>query len=142
MEGDDKKSGGIATNIGVHFFDMLSFIFGEVQTNIVNHISGTKASGFLELEKRELDGFLSIDYDDIPDLVKKKGSKTFRSITIDDKELEFSEGFTDLHKRSYEEILSGNGFGLDENFSCINTVSEIRKGKSTKKIIEPHPLLK
>ena len=140
-KGDNKKSGGIATNIGVHFFDMLSFVFGNVQENVVNYISDTKASGFIELDQARVRWFLSIDYEDIPKVIKEKGSKTYRSITIDSNELEFSEGFTDLHNKSYEEILAGNGYGLDENYSCINTVSQIRLGKLQKNIVEEHPLL-
>jgi UDP-N-acetyl-2-amino-2-deoxyglucuronate dehydrogenase len=128
-KGDLKKSGGIATNIGVHFFDMLHFVFGKLQNNIVHYSSDTKAAGFLEYEHARVRWFLSIDIDDIPLLQRQQGQRTFRSIKIDDEEIEFSDGFTDLHTRSYQEILAGRGFGLEENRVAIDTVSHIRSSK-------------
>ena len=125
-KGDTKRSGGIATNIGVHFFDMLHFIFGDLQENIVHFSSDTIAAGYLEYENARVRWFLSVDYSDIPDKVKKSGQRTFRSINVDGKELEFSDGFTDLHTRTYEDILSGKGFGLEDNRTSIETVSNIR----------------
>jgi len=140
-KGDIKKSGGIATNIGVHFFDMLHYIFGELQENIVHESSDTMAAGFLEYENARVRWFLSVDYEDIPDEIKEKGQRTFRSITVDGKELEFSDGFTDLHTRSYEEILSGNGFGLEENRVSIETVSDIRNASPIGPKGDYHPFI-
>jgi UDP-N-acetyl-2-amino-2-deoxyglucuronate dehydrogenase len=125
-KGDIKKSGGIATNIGVHFFDMLHFVFGKLQGNVIHFNSDTKAAGFLEYEQARVRWFLSIDASDIPESLRKEAKKTFRCLTIDNEELEFSDGFTDLHTRSYEGILAGNGFGLEENRVAIETVAGIR----------------
>jgi UDP-N-acetyl-2-amino-2-deoxyglucuronate dehydrogenase len=140
-KGDTKKSGGIATNIGVHFFDMLYYIFGNLQENIVHECNETSAAGYLEYEKARVRWFLSVDYKNIPDEIKDKGQRTFRSITVDGKELEFSDGFTDLHTRSYQEILSGNGFGLEENRVSIETVSDIRKASPIGLKGDYHPFL-
>ena len=114
-KGDESKSGGIATNIGVHFYDMLSWVFGAVQENIVHLREKHKASGYLEFENARVRWFLSIDENDLPQPVKEKGQRTYRSITIDHQELEFSAGFTELHTKSYQEILKGNGFGLQHD---------------------------
>lgn len=140
-KGDIKKSGGIATNIGVHFYDMLHFIFGGLQENIVHFTSETKAGGFLEYEKARVRWFLSVDYEDVPKEVKDQGQRTFRSITVDGREIEFSGGFTDLHTRSYEEILAGGGFGLEENRMAIKTISQIRSMKPRGLIGDYHPFL-
>lgn len=128
-KGDVKKSGGIATNIGVHFFDMLHFIFGGLQDNVVHHVSDTKAAGYLEYESARVRWFLSVDIEDVPADQVAKGQRTYRSITVDGEEIEFSGGFTDLHIRSYEEILAGNGFGLEENRTAISTVAAIRNAR-------------
>jgi len=125
-KGDIQKSGGIATNIGVHFFDMLLWIFGDVKENIVNEHSAETASGRLELEKASVNWFLSIDANTLPDDVKKAGKRTFRSLTVDGDEFEFSEGFTELHTHSYEEVLKGNGFRLTETLPSIKLVHQIR----------------
>jgi len=125
-KGDVKKSGGIATNIGVHFFDMLHFVFGRLQANRVHLASDTKAAGYLEYERARVRWFLSIDLEDVPEELRNRGQRTYRSITVDGQEVEFSDGFTDLHERSYEEILAGRGFGLEENRTAIETVSSIR----------------
>ena len=140
-KGDTKKSGGIATNIGVHFFDMLHFIFGKLQLNQVHYASDTKAGGYLEYENARVRWFLSIDSSDVPEANFAKGQRTFRSITVDKKEIEFSEGFTDLHIRSYEEILAGRGFGLEENRTAIETVSAIRCAKQLGLQGDYHPFL-
>lgn len=140
-KGDVKKSGGIATNIGVHFFDMLHFVFGELQNNIVHHVSDTKAAGYLEYENARVRWFLSVDIEDVPADIQAKGQRTFRSITVDGEEIEFSGGFTDLHNRSYEEILAGNGFGLEENRTAIKTVSFIRDTTPIGLIEDYHPFL-
>lgn len=125
-KGDIKKSGGIATNIGVHFFDMLYFIFGGLQDNKVHLSTDTKSAGYLEYENARVRWFLSVDVEDVPKSQREAGQRTFRSITVDGEEIEFSGGFTDLHTRSYEEILAGRGFGLEENRVAISTVSHIR----------------
>jgi UDP-N-acetyl-2-amino-2-deoxyglucuronate dehydrogenase len=125
-KGDESKSGGIATNIGVHFYDMLSWIFGEVQENIVHLREKDKAAGYLEFEKARVRWFLSIDENSLPKEIQEKGQRTFRSIKIDDQELEFSEGFTDLHTKSYSEILKGNGFALQDTATSIKIVHTIR----------------
>lgn len=125
-KGDAKKSGGIATNIGVHFFDMLHHVFGELQENSVHLATPHKAAGYLEYEKARVRWFLSVDVNDIPSRVLATGQRTWRSITVDGNEVEFSGGFTDLHQRSYEEILAGRGFGLEDNRCAIETVAAIR----------------
>ena len=125
-KGDLEKSGGIASNIGVHFYDMLTWIFGEVEESIVHIKTPDTSAGIFRLKHANVRWFLSVNYNYIPDEVRAKGQRTFRSITIDGEEMEFSGGFTDLHTRSYEEILKGNGFGLDEAYASISTVSYIR----------------
>ena len=141
-KGDQKKSGGIATNIGVHFYDMLHFIFGALQENVVHHSDDTMAAGYLEYEKARVRWFLSVDYKYVPESAKAEGQRTYRSITVDGEEIEFSGGFTDLHNRSYEEILAGRGFGLEENRVAIETVSHIRNAVPLGLHGEYHPFLK
>lgn len=126
-KGDENKSGGIASNIGVHFYDMLSWIFGEVKENIVHLKQPDANAGLLRLKNANVRWFLSVNYDYIPEEVKAQGQTTFRSITVEGEEIEFSGGFKDLHTRSYEEILAGNGFGLEEAYGSIEIVSQIRK---------------
>lgn len=128
-KGKEDKSGGIATNIGVHFFDMLHHLFGELEENVVHYKSPTCAAGYLEYERARVRWFLSLNVDDIPEAQRTAGQRTFRSITIDGEEIEFSGGFTDLHTRSYEEILAGRGFGLEENRVAISTVAYIRNAE-------------
>ena len=120
------KSGGVATNIGVHFFDMLSWIFGEVKSNTVHVHTHDRASGYLELEKVRIRWFLSINEDVLPKELKEKGQRTYRSIKVEGKELEFSGGFTDLHTVSYKEILKGNGYGINDARQAIEIVYDIR----------------
>lgn len=126
-KGDLSKSGGIATNIGIHFFDMLMWIFGDVKKNEVHKHEMDHASGALQLEQANVKWFLSINYDHIPASMKQKGKRTFRSLTMGNEEIEFSDGFTDLHTKSYEHILSGNGFGAEEARKSIELVTKIRK---------------
>ncbi|MBY4598603.1 Gfo/Idh/MocA family protein [Ottowia caeni] len=140
-KGDLKKSGGIATNIGVHFFDMLHFIFGALQQSNVHYTSDTKAGGYLEYEKARVRWFLSVDVADVPREQLEKGQRTYRSITVDGEEIEFSGGFTDLHTRSYEEILAGRGFGLEENRTAIETVASIRNAQPLGLTGNYHPFL-
>jgi UDP-N-acetyl-2-amino-2-deoxyglucuronate dehydrogenase len=126
-KGDLSKSGGIATNIGIHFFDMLIWVFGPVKQNAVKHHSDDRAEGYLELAQARVNWLLSINYEDIPAAMKAAGKRTYRSITIEDEELEFSEGFTDLHTTSYQEILKGNGFGIMDAKPSIELAYAIRQ---------------
>jgi len=125
-KGDEAKSGGIATNIGIHFFDMLTWIFGSVKHNVCHVNKEDCSAGFLELERARVRWFLSVNYDLIPENIKATGQRTFRSITVEGKEIEFSGGFTDLHTQSYQSILQGNGFGLMEAKTSIDIVHHIR----------------
>lgn len=126
-KGDMSKSGGIATNIGIHFFDMLMWVFGDVKKNEVIKHDGDHASGLLQLEQANVKWFLSINYDHIPKDIKEKGKRTYRSLTIEGEEIEFSDGFTDLHTKSYENIMRGNGFGAAEARKSIELVNQIRR---------------
>jgi len=128
-KGDMQKSGGIATNIGVHFFDMLMWIFGDVQANVVFDHGKETASGRLELERATVNWFLSIDAATLPEEVAKAGKRTFRTLSVDGDEIEFSEGFTELHTLSYEAILEGKGFSLEENIKSIRLVHDLRNKK-------------
>ncbi|MDH5599592.1 MAG: Gfo/Idh/MocA family oxidoreductase [Cyclobacteriaceae bacterium] len=126
-KGELQKSGGIATNIGIHFFDMLMWIFGEVEDIQVEKHTDTIAKGYLKLKKARVNWLLSIDYDQIPEEVKQKGMRTFRNITVDGEELEFSGGFTDLHTLSYQGVLAGEGFRVGEARPSIELVHKIRQ---------------
>ena len=128
-KGDIQKSGGIATNIGVHFFDMLMWIFGDVKENLVTLHSKDTAAGNLELEKASVKWRLSIDANTLPAEVKAAGKRTYRALTIDGESFEFSDGFTELHTKSYENILKGNGFPLMETRRSIELVNAIRNYK-------------
>lgn len=128
-KGDKTKSGGIATNIGVHFFDMLNWIFGDLISNVVHIHTHDRAAGFLEFKRARVRWFLSINEDLIPPQIKSTGQRTYRSIKIDGKDLEFSDGFTDLHTTVYRKIMSGNGYGLSEARPAIEIVSQIRTMK-------------
>lgn len=125
-KGDNSKSGGIATNIGIHFFDMLIWIFGPVKNVEVSELNKDYGAGILELDKARVRWELSINYDDLPAEVKASGKRMYRSLTLEQEEIEFSEGFGDLHTKSYSEILKGNGFGLKEAKPSIDLVHEIR----------------
>lgn len=139
-KGAEEKSGGIATNIGVHFFDMLHHLFGALQQNVVHLKTPTSAAGYLEYARARVRWFLSLEVDHIPEAARQAGQRTYRSITIDGEEIEFSDGFTDLHTRSYEEILAGRGFGLEENRVAIQTVADIRHAEISTKAAR-HPFL-
>jgi len=141
-KGDTRKSGGIATNIGVHFFDMLHFLFGDLQENVVHLNEPTRAAGYLEYERARCRWFLSLDVADVPENVQAAGQRTYRSITVDGDEIEFSGGFTDLHTRSYEGILAGQGFGVEENRVAIETVSTIRDAMPDPNKGSIHPFLR
>ncbi len=141
-KGDESKSGGIATNIGVHFYDMLNWIFGEVKENTVHLKTPYADAGYLKLKHVNVRWFLSIKYDYIPDEIRAKNQRTYRSITVDGEEIEFSGGFTGLHTKSYEEILNGNGFGLSEARNSIEIVSAIRNLEPVGLKGDYHPLCK
>lgn len=128
-KGDVQKSGGIATNIGVHFFDMLMWIFGDVKENVVKEHSRDTASGTLVLEKADVSWMLSINAGKLPADVRASGKRTYRILDIDGESFEFSDGFTELHTRSYEDILAGNGFRLSETRKAIELVHAIRNYK-------------
>lgn len=128
-KGDLPKSGGIATNIGIHFFDMLLWIFGPLKVNKVKAHEREHAEGYLELERARVNWFLSINYEHVPESARKAGKRTFRSLTIENQEIEFSEGFTDLHTVSYQGILDGKGFGIGDAKQSIEMVHEIRNFK-------------
>lgn len=139
-KGDPRKSFGIATNIGVHFYDMLHFVFGKLQQNIVHHMADSKAAGYLEYENARVRWFLSIDAKDLPKEVQGRKT-TYRSVTIDHRELEFSDGFTDLHMQSYAAILAGKGYGLEDARHCIETVNAIRTATPMSAGDDAHPWL-
>ena len=126
-KGDESKSGGIATNIGIHFFDMLIWIFGPVKNISVQELTGVTAQGTLELERANVSWILSIDFNLLPEAVRNNGKRTYRSLIMDGKEIEFSEGFTDLHTASYQKILKGSGFGLSDARPSIELVHRIRQ---------------
>lgn len=124
-KGDPRRSYGVATNIGIHFFDMLNFVFGSNVVNELHFSSDTKAAGYLEYEKARVRWFLSTDASDLPENVK--GEKTtFRNISCDGAEIEFSDGFAELHTESYKNVLSGSGFGLSDAAGCVRTTEAIR----------------
>ena len=141
-KGDIRKSGGVATNIGVHFYDMLTWIFGEVKENVVHVMSHDRVSGYLELEKARVRYFLSINSDHLPANAVQGEKKTYRTIMIDGEEFEFSEGFTELHTKSYKHILDGNGFRISEAKKCIEIVSNIRNSTPIGLQGDYHPLAK
>lgn len=125
-KGLTEKSGGIATNIGVHFFDMLHFVYGDLRENIVHLNSPKKAAGYLEYDRARVRWFLSLDVEDVPATERARGKRTYRAVTADGEDIEFSDGFTELHTRIYEEVLAGRGFGVAENRVAIQTVADIR----------------
>lgn len=137
-KGDVSKSGGIATNIGIHFFDMLIWLFGDVLESVVNVHTHDRAAGFLELERARVRWFLSIDADSLPKAAA--GKRTYRSLTLNGSEVEFSEGFTDLHTESYKRILDGKGFGISEAMPAIRLAHEIRTSVPVGLTGKYHPL--
>ncbi len=141
-KGDTSKSGGIATNIGVHFFDMLTWVFGKMKHNVVHVLDKNKAGGFLQLENANIRWFLSIDYNDIPEDLRKGGKRTFRSLRMGDQEIEFSDGFTDLHTEMYREIVAGRGYGIMDAKQSINIVCNIRNSEPIGLLGDYHPFLK
>lgn len=141
-KGDQSKSGGIATNIGVHFYDMLSWIFGELKENIVHVQTHDRAAGYLEFGRARVRWFLSINYDVLPDEIKAIGQRTYRSITIEGEELEFSGGFKDLHTEVYKGVIDGKGYGLDDARQAIEIVHDIRNAEPVGLKGDYHPFAK
>ena len=139
-KGDREKSGGIATNIGIHFFDVLHWIFGGVKENVVHVHTHDRASGYLELEKARVRWFLSIDHHAVPDPLREAGMRTYRCMKVDGEEMEFSDGFNDLHTRSYESILDGEGFGLDEASAAVQIAYDIRNAEAVGLKGDYHPM--
>ncbi|MBI4367038.1 MAG: Gfo/Idh/MocA family oxidoreductase [Deltaproteobacteria bacterium] len=140
-KGDDKKSGGIATNIGIHFFDMLGYVFGRPQLNVAHLRDDSRAAGYLELERARVCWFLSVDRNDLP-AENPAGRSTYRSITVNDEEIEFSGGFERLHTDSYRLILDGKGFGVDDSRPSIELVAALRQAEPSLDRGELHPRLK
>lgn len=140
-KGDVKKSGGVATNVGVHFYDMLHFVFGKVVDNQLHYRDDSKAGGYIEYEKARVRWFLSVDVEDIPAAVREQGKRTYRMLTMNGAEIEFSDGFTDLHTRIYEDVLRGGGFSLEDNRVAIETVGSIRAQEPRMPASDYHPFL-
>jgi len=141
-KGDVQKSGGVPTNIGIHFFDMLSWIFGKAKKNIVHLSLPNKAAGYLELENARVRWFLSLDAGDLPPAAADKGQRTYRSVVVDGGEIEYSDGFADLHTTTYKEILAGRGFGLKDARQSVEIAYTIRNSKPEGLTGEYHPILK
>ncbi len=140
-KGNAEKAGGVATNIGIHFFDLLIWLFGPVQENDVHYADALKTGGYLELERARVKWFLSIDRHDLPETATECGLSTFRSITVDGKEVEFSEGFTDLHTVVYQRTLEGNGFGIEDARPAITLAHDIRNAGAQGISSHSHPFL-
>lgn len=141
-KGQPDKSGGVATNIGIHFFDLLMWLFGSVNGIKVYHADEERMSGFIELERARVRWFLSVDKNDLPESAKSSGKTTYRSITVDGKEIEFSEGFTDLHTKVYEETLAGRGFGIKDARPSVQLTYDIRTAPISPMDTLAHSLLK
>jgi len=142
-KGDHEKSGGVEINIGIHFFDMLMWIFGDVKHSEVHIAEKRKKGGYLELEKARVRWFLSLDKADLPEAAQQNNQPTYRSITVDDEEIEFSGGFTDLHTVTYQNILDGQGYGIEDVRPVINLLYDIRNSKPTGANMEhKHPFIK
>jgi UDP-N-acetyl-2-amino-2-deoxyglucuronate dehydrogenase len=142
-KGDLTKSGGVASNIGIHFFDMLMWVFGEVKYQEVHYSDERNIAGFLELKNANVRWFLSVDRNNLPEAARAEGKPTFRSITVEGKEIEFSGGFTDLHTLVYRDILNGKGFGIEDARPSINLVYELRNAKPARTNDDHHhPFLK
>jgi UDP-N-acetyl-2-amino-2-deoxyglucuronate dehydrogenase len=140
-KGADEKSGGIATNIGVHFYDMLGWVFGDLVKNEAHLKQADASAGYLEFKHAKVRWFLSVNYEYIPEAIKATGQRTYRSISVNGKEIEFSGGFTDLHTASYQHILDGKGFGLEEARNSIEIVSDIRNQSVVRNESDVHPFV-
>lgn len=141
-KGMPEKSGGISTNIGIHFFDLLIWLFGGVESSRVYRSDPACMSGFLALERARVKWFLSVDCGDLPEDARRAGRTTYRSITIDGRDVEFTDGFADLHTRVYEEIFAGRGFGIDDARPSIDLVHRIRTSEISQPDGDIHPFLR
>jgi len=141
-KGEISKAGGIATNIGIHFFDMLAWVFGKLQKSVVHLHTHDRAAGYLEFKQARVRWFLSINEELLPKKAKEKGQRTYRSITVDGKEVEFSDGFFDLHTKSYQNIISGKGFGLTDAKASVQLTHDIRNASLAPLQNDYHPLAK
>jgi UDP-N-acetyl-2-amino-2-deoxyglucuronate dehydrogenase len=141
-KGMEQRSGGLAMNIGIHFFDVLLWLFGTMQRSVVHHTSASMMSGFLELEWARVRWFLSVDEADLPEHVRQKRGHAWRSITIDGQELDLSEGFTDLHTEVYRDILQGGGFGITDATRSVELVHHIRSTTASVANGLAHPSLR
>jgi len=141
-KGSPEKSGGIATNIGIHFFDMILWMFGKSGENKLYLDEFDRMSGYVELEGAQVRWFLSLNETDLPHSVQKNGQKTYRSMTIDGEEVEFSSGFTDLHTEVYKRTLAGEGFGIDDVRASIELTHEIRNLDTSELDDLAHPYLR
>ena len=141
-KGDESKSGGVATNIGVHFFDMLQWVFGPVRDVKVHVHNHDRAAGYLELERARVRWFLSINGDTLPEPIRTRELKTFRSVQLDGEQFEFSDGFHDLHTQSYQHILHNNGFGIADAQASIEMIQRIRQAKMHPMLEDYHPMAK
>ena len=140
-KGDQAKSGGIATNIGIHLFDLLMWLFGDIEISEVHFSQPDKMSGFLSLTNANVRWYLSLDNRDLPENAIVNSQSTYRSLVIDGEEVEFTNGFTDLHKKVYEDILNGKGFGIEDARSAIEAVYNIRNAKLTTNYGFVHPFI-
>jgi UDP-N-acetyl-2-amino-2-deoxyglucuronate dehydrogenase len=140
-KGQIDKSGGVATNIGIHFFDLLLWLFGPAGDVRLYHSDAYRMSGYIELQHAHVSWFLSVDPDDLPLAHAAQGKSTYRSITVDGVEVEFSEGFTDLHTRVYEETLAGHGFGIEDARPSIELTQRIRASEISTPDSFAHPIL-
>jgi len=141
-KGDPAKSGGLPANIGIHFFDLLQWIFGDVQRTETHLAEENRWAGHLELERADVRWYLSSRHEDLPEATRAEGKPAFRSLTMDGDELEFSSGFTDLHTRVYADILAGNGFGIEEARPSLEMVYKIRTSEPVSSSDAVHPMLK
>ncbi|MCL4118053.1 UNVERIFIED_CONTAM: hypothetical protein GTU68_038547 [Idotea baltica] len=141
-KGNIEKSGGICSNIGIHFFDMLIWIFGDIEKSTVHIMEHDRASGVLRLKNANVRWFLSINEKTLPKTIAANGQKTYRAITINEQELEFSSGFTDLHTESYKQIISGNGFEISETLKSLELAYQLRNTKPEALTNDFHPFAK
>ncbi len=138
-KGHEDRSGGIVTNIGIHFFDLVSWLFGPVRKSVVHLREPQRAGGTLELERADVQWYLSTESSDLPFEPQPGVKTTFRSITVDGEEVEFSEGFTDLHTRVYEEVLAGRGFGIADARPSVELTAQIRSADVVAPGAAAHP---
>ncbi|UCF67299.1 MAG: Gfo/Idh/MocA family oxidoreductase, partial [Acidobacteriota bacterium] len=141
-KGSLEKSGGVAMNIGIHFFDILLWLFGSVRHSEVHLSESRRMAGALELEGARVRWFLSVDENDLPEISRARGEHAYRSMTLDGEEIEFSGGFTDLHTRVYEKVLAGEGFGIEDARPSVELVHQIRHAEPTGPLPSAHPILR